>query len=113
MNAADARLVFAQADEGAVAAQHIRLRHRKRHAGLAWIAEDELARLDRAPLAGQRIDAATLDGRLADAVFVAERIEVARLSAEVLSHQDSDARKPLILLPRRLHGAAPLLFSCR
>ena len=35
-------------------------------------------------LAGQRLDAAALDRGLADAVLVAERIEVARLRAEVL-----------------------------
>ena len=48
----DARLVVAQPDEGAVAAQHVRCRHRQRHAGLAGVAEDEFASLDRSSLAG-------------------------------------------------------------
>src|SRR5258706_432395 len=68
-------------------------------------------RLDRWPLTGKGLDATTLDGRLADAVFIAERIETARLSAEVLKQQHTDAREAVILLPRRLHGAAPLSFS--
>src|SRR5258705_12639679 len=104
------RLVFSQTNIGAVAAQHVWLRHRKRHTALTWIAEDELTRFDRLPLTGKRIDATALDGGLSDAVFITERVETARLSAEVLNQQDGDARKTLILLPCRLHGAAPLLF---
>src|SRR6266478_7786954 len=105
------RLVFSQTNVGAVAAQHVWLRHRKRHTALTWIAEDELPHFDRLPLTGKRIDATALDGGLSDAVFISERVETARLSAEVLNQQDGDARKTLILLPRRLHGAAPLLFG--
>src|SRR5258706_91640 len=100
------RLVFSQANVGAVAAQHFRLRHRKRHTALAWIPQDELPRFDRLPLTGKRLNATALDSGLADAVFISERVETARLSAEVLNQQDGDARKTLILLPRRLHGAA-------
>ena len=85
MNVADARLVLAQAEEGAVAPEHIRLQRRNRHAGLARITEDEFTRFDGASLSGQRIDTAALDGGLADTVLVAERIEVARLGAEVLT----------------------------
>ena len=80
----DARLVLTQPGERAVPSQHVGLRHRQRHAGLAGIAEDELAGLDRRSLAGQRIDAAALDRGLADRVLVAERVEVTRLGAEVL-----------------------------
>ena len=88
------RLVFAHTNVSAVAAQRVRLRHRKEHAGLAWIAEDELARLDRSTLTGKWLDATTLDSRLADAVFIAKRIETARLSAEVLYQQDVDVEQP-------------------
>src|SRR5207245_5935575 len=107
----DPRLVFSQANVGAVAAQHVSLRHRKRHTALTWIAEDELPRFDRLPLTGKRIDTTAFNGGLADAVFIAERVETARLGAEVLNQQDGDARKTLILLPRCLHGAAPLLLG--
>src|SRR6266446_4372067 len=107
----DPRLVFAQTNVRAVAAQYVRLRHRKGHSGLAWIAEDELAGFDRLPLTRKRLDATALDGGLADAVFIAERVEAARLSAEVLSQQDGDARTTLILASRRLQGAAPLIFA--
>src|SRR6266849_3741500 len=72
---------------------------------------DELPRFDRLPLTGKRIDATALDGGLSDAVFIAERVETARLSAEVLTQQDGDTRKALILLPCHLHRAAPLLFG--
>src|SRR5216684_9295246 len=81
----DPRLVFSQANVGAVAAQHFRLRHRKGHTALTWIAEDELPRFDRLPLTGKRIDATAFNGGLADAVFITERVETARLSAEVLN----------------------------
>src|SRR4051812_13263286 len=87
----DLRLVLAQPDEGAVAPQHVWLWHRERHAGLAGVAEDEFTGLDRSSLAGQRLDAAALDGRLADTVLVAERVEVAGLGAEVVHHQNGDA----------------------
>src|SRR5260221_4736742 len=107
----DPRLVFSQTNIGAVATQHFRLRHRKRHTALTWIAEDELPRFDRLPLTEKRIDATALDGGLADAVFISERGETARLSAEVLKQQDGEARKSLILQPRRLHGTAPLLLA--
>ena len=107
----DKGLVFAQTEEGAVAPQHIRLRHRERHAGLAWVTENEFARLDGTPLTGQRIDAAALDRRLANAVLVAERIEVPRLAAEVLGPHDFKAAHSMVLPPRQLHGAAPLLFG--
>ena len=81
---ADARLIFAKAHIGAVATEDVRLRHRQGNAGLTRISEDELAGLDRPSLARQRLDAAALDRRLVDAVFVTQRIEVARLRAEVL-----------------------------
>ena len=107
----DSRLVLAHADEGAVAPEHIRLWHRKRHTGLARIAEDEFTRFDRATLSGQGIDTAALDRGLANTVLVAERIEVARLSAEVLNVHHRNARKSVILLPRQSHGAPPLFFA--
>jgi hypothetical protein len=77
----DAGLALAQPGERAVPPQHVGPRHRKRHAGLAGVAEDELADLDRRSLAGQGIDATALDGGLADRVLVAERVEVTRLGA--------------------------------
>ena len=95
---ADARLIFAEAHIGAVAAEDVRLRHRQGNAGLARISKDELAGLDRPSLAGKRLDAAALDRRLVDAVLVAQRIEVARLRAEVLHRQNADAGEALILL---------------
>src|SRR5262249_4873094 len=67
------RLIFAKADEGAIASQFVGLRHRQRHASLGQVVEDELASLDRAALTGQRIHAAALDSRLADHDLVAER----------------------------------------
>ena len=67
---ADARLIFAEADIGAVAAEDVRLRHRQGNPGLTRISKDELAGLDRPTLAGRRLDAAALDRRLVDAVFV-------------------------------------------
>src|SRR6266446_8893728 len=94
----DPRLVFSQTNIGAVATQHFRLRHRKRHTALTWIAEDELPRFDRLPLTGKRIDATALDGGFSDAVFITERVETARLSAEALNQQAGDARKNLMLL---------------
>jgi hypothetical protein len=48
---------------------------------------------------------------LADAVLVAEGVEAARLRAEVLYVQHTDAREPLILLPGHLYGTVPLLFG--
>ena len=101
----DPRLVLAQPDERAVAPQHVRAGHRQRHARLAGIAEDELAGFDRSSLAGQRVDAAALDRGLADGVLVAQRVEIARLGAEVLRHQHGDPGEPLILLPRHLHAS--------
>ncbi len=81
---ADPGLILAKAHIGAVAAEDVRLRHRQGNAGLTGISQDELAGLDQRPLAGQRLGAAALDRRLVDAVFVTQRIEVARLRAEVL-----------------------------
>ena len=83
----DPRLVLAQPDVCAVSSQHVRLRRRKRHAGLAGVAQDELAGFDRWSLAGQRLDAAALDRGLADRVLIAERVQVARLGAEVLGRE--------------------------
>ena len=48
---ADARLIFAEAHIGAVAAEDVRLRHRQGIPGLTRIPKDELAGLDRPPLA--------------------------------------------------------------
>ena len=89
----DPRLVLAHANEGAVAPEHIRLRHRNRHTGLARITEDEFTRFDGATLSRQGIDTAALNGGLADTVLVAERIEVARLGAKVLSVAARKRRK--------------------
>src|SRR6476620_7423942 len=72
----DARLIFAEPDEGAIATENVRLRHREWNAGFARIAENELARLDRPSPARWRLDAAALDRRLIDAVLVTERIEI-------------------------------------
>src|SRR6266478_2319657 len=81
----DPRLVFSQANVGAVAPQHFRLRHRKGHTALAWIAEDELPRFDRLPLTGKRLNATALDGGLSDAVFITEGVATFRLSSEILN----------------------------
>ena len=108
---ADTRLVLAQAEECAVAPEHIRLRHRKRHTGLAWITKNEFTCLDRPPLSGQRIDTATLYGGLADPVLEAERIEVPRLGAEVLGVQHRDPGQSVVLPPLQLHCPSPLLFG--
>ena len=108
---ADARLIFAEAHIGAVATEDVRLRHRQRDPGLTRISKDELAGLDRPSLARQRLDAAALDRRLVDAVFVAQRIEVARLRAEVLHGQNADAREALILLASDGEGALMLFLG--
>src|SRR4029078_12046746 len=73
---ADARLIFAEAGIGAVAAENVWLRHRQRTPGLARLAEDELAGFDRPAVARRRLNAAALDRRLVDAVFVTERIAI-------------------------------------
>src|SRR5262249_38886326 len=86
-----ARLIFAKAYIGAVAAEDVRLRHRQENPCFARIAKDELPRLDRPALAGQRLDAAAFDRRLVDAVFVTERIAITRLRAEVLHGEHADA----------------------
>jgi hypothetical protein len=108
---ADPRLVLAKADEGAVASEDVGLRHRQELPGLARVPEDELAGLDRPSLARQRFDAAALDRRLVDAVFVAERVEIARLRAEVLPGQHADTRETLVLLARDRQGALPLFLG--
>jgi hypothetical protein len=46
------------------------------------------------PLAGQRIDAAALDGGLTNRILVAEGIEIAWLCAELLRHQHGDLANP-------------------
>src|SRR5262249_41874673 len=107
----DSRLVLAEADVGAVAAQRVRRWRRERRAGLARIAEAELARLDRRSLTGERVDAAALDGRLADRVPVAERVEIARLGAEVLDRHDRQAGDTLIVRSGQLHAATPRRFT--
>src|SRR5262249_11990427 len=89
----DARLIFAEADVGAIPAKDVRLRHRQWNAGLTRISEDKLARLDRPSPAGRRLHAAALDRRLIDAVSVPKRIEIVRLRAEVLTGQHLDARE--------------------
>src|SRR3984957_19828162 len=103
----DAGLVLAQPGERAVASEHVGPWHRQRHAVLSGVAEDELAGLDRRSLAGQGIDAAALNGGLSDRIPIAERIEVARLGAEVLLDQHGQTGKSLVLLPRRRHGLVP------
>src|SRR5262249_10130652 len=108
---AHARVIDAHSHVGAVAAEDVRLRHRQRRSGLAGIAEDELAGLDGPALAREWIDAAALDGRLVDAVLVAERIEIAGLRAEVLHGHDADARQALILLAGNREGPPPLLLG--
>src|SRR5258708_36570720 len=54
------RLVFSQTNVGAVAAQHVWLRHRKGHTTLTWLPQDQLPRFDRMPLTGKRIHAHAL-----------------------------------------------------
>ena len=101
---ADARLILAKAHIGAVATEYVRLRHRQRNPGLTRISKDELAGLDRPSLPRQRVDAAALDRRLVDAVFVTQRIEVARLRAEVLHGQNADAREAPRIARERSRG---------
>src|SRR5262245_36377591 len=88
---ADARLIFAKAHISAVATEYLRLRHRQWQTCLTRVSKEELAGLDRPSLAWQRIDSAALDRRLVDTVFVTQRIEIARLRAEVLHGQNADA----------------------
>src|SRR5689334_16081424 len=49
---ADAGLIFAKADKGAVATENVRLRHRQWNSRLAGISEDELTGLNRPSLPG-------------------------------------------------------------
>src|SRR5262249_26971833 len=67
--------------------------------------------LDRPSAARQRVDAAALDRRLVDAVFVTQRIEVARLRAKVLRDQNADARDALILLASDGENATSLFLG--
>src|SRR6185503_6237750 len=55
--------------------------------------------------------AAALDRRLVDAVFVPERIAIARLRAEVLDGEHANAREALVLLASNGEGAAPLVLG--
>src|SRR6185437_5262310 len=107
---ADARLILAVADERAVAAEDVRLRHREQRAGLAGISQNEFASLDRVSLAREWLDAAALDRRLVDAILVAQRIEIPGLRAEVLQGQDRDPREALVLFPGDGEGTAPLFL---
>src|SRR6185503_16828703 len=106
----DARLILAEADEGAVATQYLRLRHRQENPGFTRISQDELAGFDRPSLARERLDAAALDRRLVDAILVAQRVEIPRLRAEVLHGQDRNSRGALVLFPGDGKGAAPLFL---
>src|SRR5882672_2236517 len=108
---AHARLILAEAGIGAVSAQYVRLRHRQENPGLARIAKDELAGFDRPTVARPRLNAAALDRRLVDAVFVPERIEIARLCAEVLHGEHADPREALVLLASNGEGAAPIFLG--
>src|SRR5262249_11741194 len=108
---ADASLILAKAAIGAVAAEDVRLRHRQEKSGLARITKDELAGFDRPTVARRRLNTAALDRRLVDAVFVTERIAIARLRAEVLHGEDADARKALVLLAGNRESAAPLFLG--
>ena len=104
------RLVLAQPDECPVSAQHVGLWRRKRHPGLPGISQDELAGFDRRSLTGQRLDATALDRGLTDRIPVPERVQIARLSAEVLRGHDCQARPSFVVLPRGVHRAAPRLL---
>ena len=106
----DARLILAETHIGPVATEDVRLRHWQ-GTGLTGISKDELAGLDRPSLAGQRVDAAAFDRWLIDAVFVAERIEVAWLRAEVLGRHNADAREVLVLLAGDCEGSLLLFFG--
>src|SRR4030095_13838815 len=108
---ADARLIFAEAHIGAVAGEDVRLRHRQGDPGFTWISKDELAGLDRPSIRRWQLEAAALDRRLVDAVFVAERIEVARLRTEVVHRHNADAREALVLLASDREGAAVLFLG--
>src|SRR4030095_12337653 len=108
---AHARLIFAEAGISAVAAENVRLRHRQGNPGPARVAKDELARFDWPAVAWRWLNAAALDCRLVDAVFVAERIAIARLRAEVLHGEHADAREALVLLASNRQGAASLLLG--
>jgi hypothetical protein len=107
---ADTRLILAHAHVGAIATEYVRLRHRQGNAGLTRRSKDELAGLDRPSLARQRRNAAAFDRRLVDAISVAERIEIARLRAEVLSVQNPDAREGLILVASDREDALPVFL---
>ena len=66
------RVELTEGDVGAVAAQHLRLRHRRQVAHLVAVAEDELSSLDGRALAGQAGKDAAFDQGVADAVPVAQ-----------------------------------------
>src|SRR5215472_5087425 len=107
----DSRLIFAKPHKGPVAAEDDGLRHWERDTGLTWVPEDELSGLDRPTLAWQWLNAAALDRRLVDPVFVAQGIAIVRLRAKVLHRQNADAREALVLLAGNGEGAPPLLFG--
>src|SRR5271169_48667 len=108
---ANARLIFAKAHIRAVTAEYVRLRHWQGNAGFTRISQDEFACLDWLPVSGEWFDAAALDCRLVDAIFITERIQIARLRAEILHGQDADTRKTLELLPSDAEDPAPVFLG--
>ena len=76
---------------GAVPAEHLGGRHRRQASRLVWIAENELARLDRSSLRLRAFDSAPLHCRLADPVLEAEGGASGRELVAVLAPDQLDA----------------------
>ena len=98
----DPRVQLAEDDVGAVAAEHLRGRHRRQLARLVRVAEDDLAGLERPLLRVRRRDAAAFDRRLADAVLEAEGGAPGRELVAVLAPDHLDAGQLLVRAPRPL-----------
>ena len=105
----DPRVQLPEDDVRAVAAEHLRGRHRRQLARLVRVAEDDLARLERPLLRIRGGPAAPLDRRLADPVLEAEGRPPARELVAVLAPDHLDARKLRMRAARLLdHGLQPL-----
>ena len=85
------RVQLAEDHVGAVAAQHLGLRHRRQVAGLVHVAQDELAGLERRLVRVVAGNAAAFNRRLAHAILEAEWLALVRQRVDVLSPDRHDA----------------------
>src|SRR5918997_1282078 len=89
----DPRVQLAEDDVGAVPAEHLRGRHRRKLSRLVLVTEDDLTRLERPFLGIRGGSPASLDRRLTDPVLEAERGPPAFELVAVLAPDHLDAGK--------------------